>query len=325
MQTAYTLITGATGFVGSHVAEKLLRDGPWPVVAIVRRLSSCKNTAELKRQGAILVEGRFYDPNLLSHAFRKFSIKNVVHLAAIVGEGRGGWKDYHTVNVRGTDALLSIAHGQGVDKFVYCSSVGVFGAIPVELPANPNTPLHPDNLYHQSKLAAENRVFDFIHRGLNAFIIRPTIAYGKRDTGFPCKLIKMVRRRILPLPFQDNRIHLVSVTCLADIFLSLLKAEILHDRVFIAADEGPVVLRELVNLIHRFYFGRNYPSFLKLPDTVFQAFQTIFRVIRLTPWLSRVQRICGDWYFDTSQTNPVPGFHPVDTKREFLRYLRTLR
>jgi len=325
MPRTYTLITGATGFIGSHVAERLLQDGTWSVIAIVRGGGGYKNTTELEKRGAILVRGQFYDPDLLNTIFGKYPIQHVVHIAALTGDGKGNRKDYDEVNIRGTEALLNVSHRRHVDKFIFCSSVGVFGTIPAEAPACLTTRLNPDSIYHRSKLAAEERVQDFIDRGLNAFIIRPTIAYGLRDRGFPSTLVKMVRKRVFLLPVRDNRIHLVSVSSLAEMFLKILKVNRLHNRVFIVADEDPVVFRELVNLIHSYYFGRDYPGLLKMPNVVFEAFETISRVTHNKRWLGRIQRISKDWFFDTRETDALIGFHPANTQKEFLRYLRSLK
>ncbi|MFP4087208.1 MAG: NAD-dependent epimerase/dehydratase family protein [Desulfobacteraceae bacterium] len=324
MEKGYTLITGATGFIGSHVAKRLLQDGTWPVIAIVRRGRGYKNTADLERRGTVLVRGRFYDPDLLDRLLKSFPIRNVIHIAALTGEGKGSRKDYNDVNVRGTDVLLSVSHRNRVDKFIFCSSVGVFGTIPVKLPADATTQVNPDNLYHRSKHIAEQRVYDFIDRGLNAYIVRPTITYGKGDTGFPATLVRLVRTRRLILPFQKNRIHLLSVHGLAEMFLKLVTVHSVDNRVFIAADEGPVVLRDIVNIIHSFYFGRDYPRFLKMPAVVFDAFEKISRITHNKRWLGRIQRISEDWFFNTRSTDWLIGFRPANTHREFLRYLSAL-
>ena len=324
MSPGYTLITGATGFIGSHVAEKLLRDKSWPVIAIAREGRGYKNTAELEKSGGVLVRGRFYEPDLLIRVFKRFPIRNVIHIAALTGEGKGSRKDYERVNVQGTESLLAASHRYRVDKFIYCSSVGVFGTIPTDAPADPTTRLNPDNVYHWSKLRAEKRVHDFIARGLNAFIIRPTIAYGPRDRGFPFILTRLVQKKLLFLPFKGNQIHLVSASSLAEMFLRVLKKDGLSNRAFIAADEGPVALRDLVNWIHSFYFGREYPRFLKIPNGVFGAFETISRMGRCTQWVGRIQRLSKDWFFDTRKTDTLIGFRPGNTQQEFLRYLRSL-
>jgi nucleoside-diphosphate-sugar epimerase len=322
LEKAYTLLTGATGFIGSHVAERLLLDGTWPVVSIVRGGRGYKNTADLESQGTVMVRGRFYDPDLLTRLFSEYRIRNVVHVAALTGEGKGSWEDYEEVNVRGTERLLSVSHRYGVEKFIYCSSVGVFGTIPSDVPADLTTRPNPDNVYHRSKLEAEKRVNDFINRGLNAFIIRPTITYGLRDSGFPTTLVRLVKKRLLPLPSRSHRIHLVSVRSLSEMFLKLLQVNGLHNRVLIAADEGPVALEGLVNLIHSYYFGRNYPQYLKMPNAVFDAFEAIFHIAHQPSWVGRIQRLTKDWVFETRKSDASIRFQPANTQQEFLRYLR---
>lgn len=324
MLKAYTLITGATGFIGSHVADSLLQDVASPVIAIVRGGRGYKNTKELEVRGAILVRGCFYDADLLNTVFAKYPIRHVIHIAALTGEGRGSRKDYDDVNIRGTERLLSHSRERQVEKFIFCSSVGVFGTIPAEAPADLSTRLNADNLYHHSKLAAEKRVHDFIDRGLNAFIIRPTIVYGTEDKGFPFKLIRMVQKRLLFLPLKGNRIHLLSADSLAEMFLRVLKSGGPSNRVFIAADEGPVALEELVNLIHSYYFGRDYPQYLKMPNAVFDAFETIFHIAHQPSWVGRIQRLTKDWIFETRKTDASIGFQPANTQQAFLRYLFSL-
>ena len=69
MNREYVLITGATGFIGSHVADKLLSEGAYNLVAIVRRNYKYKKVDELKQRGVILVEGKFYDKNAIEKVF----------------------------------------------------------------------------------------------------------------------------------------------------------------------------------------------------------------------------------------------------------------
>ena len=324
MPAEFTLLTGATGFIGSHVAEALLLDRTWPVIAIVRGGRGHKNTLELERQGAILVRGRFYDPDLLTQVFTDRRIRNVIHIAALTGEGKGRKEDYNKVNIQGTEKLLAASYRHGVNKFIYCSSVGVYGAVPEHVPAGLSTGLNPDSRYHRSKFSAEQAVQRFIGKGLDACIIRPTIAYGLRDRGFPFTLIRLVKKRLLPLPFCSHRIHLVSAARLANMFLRILKLEGLHNRVFIAADEGPVLLSDLVDLIHSFYFGRIYPRILTLPNTVFAALETVFSASHCTRCAGRVKRLSRDWFFDTRGTDSLIGFQPANTLEEFTKYLGLL-
>ena len=323
MGKEYVLITGATGFIGSHIVEKILLDRSYPVVAIIRRIKGYKNTEELENRGAILVEGNFYDVDLLNNVFQKYPIQNVIHIAALRGGGAGTKEDYHVVNVLGTERLLYESLKHQVKKFIFCSSVGVFGTIPKELPANVMTDLNGDNEYHNSKILAEKKVKDYINKGLNAYIIRPTITYGKGDNGFPMTLMGLVKKRGLLLPFKDIKIHLLNVANFAELFILIIKSENSERRTFIAADEGPISLKELVNLIHFHYYKTDYPYFLKLPDFIFRCLSMVFKLFGNEKWLTRILLISKSWYFETGITNNTFQWLPAKTADSFIESMYT--
>jgi nucleoside-diphosphate-sugar epimerase len=313
MDREYTLITGSSGFIGSHVARRLSSDNRYALVAIVRNSGKTAEINALKEKGIIFVEGSFYDDSILDQVFRDFEIRNVIHIAAVRGAGHCTKEDYHKVNVRGTEILLRHAFKSGVEKFIFCSSVGVYGTIPSELPASLNTPLNGDNDYHSSKILAEEKVMEFVDKGLNAFIVRPVITYGTGDNGFLFTLMKLVRKRLLVLPFLETRIHLLDVDSLADFFALLLSAANLRSRIFIVGDREPVSMRELVNAIYHAFHGKRYPSFLKLPDIFFEFMTGLLHLIRADRWLVRLLLLSKDWSYDMSVTIAELGFRPADT------------
>ena len=262
MDKRYVLITGATGFIGSHVAEQLLAE-QYPLVAIVRKENDYKNVKDLKRKGTILVEGKFYDEELAEMFFRDFSIESVIHVAALRGGGVGTKEDYYRTNVLGTEILLQASLRHRVNRFVFISSVGVTGTIPGDLPGDTSSKFHGDNMYHESKVLAEQKVRQYIEKGLDAYILRPAITYGAGDDGFPKTLVKLVRGRMLLLPTEDIKIHLLDVNALADLVVKMLRHDRLHQRVFIAADAIPISLRALANKIYKHYYQREYPVFFE--------------------------------------------------------------
>lgn len=324
MSKEYVLITGATGFIGSYITEKLLLENQYHVVTIVRKIGNYKNVIDLENKGVILVEGNFYDKSILEKIFKNSRVQSVIHIAALRGGGAGTKEEYYTVNVLGTEMLLETSLKYQVKKFIFCSSVGVFGTIPKELPANIKTNLNGDNDYHNSKILAEKKVQEFISRGLNAFIVRPTITYGKGDNGFPATLVKLVKKRTLFLPFKNNKIHLLDVNNLADLFIKILEANNLKQRVFIAADNAPISLRELVDLIYSYYYKRKYPLFLRIPNTIFYLNQLIFQAFKNERWSARMQLVFNNWYYDTTETVSSIGFRLVDTKKRFFKFLQTI-
>ncbi len=322
MKTGYLLLTGATGFIGSHLADRLLQQATCPVIAIVRKAGDYKNTRHLEKRGAILVEGEFYDPPLLNAVFTRYPVDQVIHAAALRGIGSGTRDDYLKLNVDGTERLLGASLRHEVKKFVFCSTVGVFGTVPGELPAGLTTPFNGDNDYHRSKILAEGKVQEYIRRGLNAFIVRPPITYGTGDNGFPSSLVRLVKRRRMLLPRPDIRVHLLDVGVLAELCAAIIKQrEPLPRRVFCIADASPVLLGELINLIYRFFYRTPYPSFLRVPRRLPRLLHLVCKTLKSEKWSSRMQLLCRDWYYDAADTCTLLGIKATDTKTGFPAYL----
>ena len=319
MDKEYVLITGATGFIGAQVTEKILSEGLYTVIAIVRKDNNYKNVERLKNKGVILIPGCFYDRQLLEEIFAKFSIRFVMHCAAVRGGGKGSQELYQTVNVSGTRVLLEVSVSHGVKKLIFCSSVGVFGTVPQKLPAGLNTCLNGDNAYHNSKIMAEKEVERFISRGLDAYIVRPTITYGADDTGFPMTLVNLVKKKRLWMPFKDIKIHLLDVESLAALFSSILVSPVRVKRVFIAADKTAVSFREMVDLIHAHFYHKPYPRFFRLPGVFFRVMLFFFRLARNEKWASRILLISSNWYYDIKDTVEALNFKPSITQETFIK------
>jgi nucleoside-diphosphate-sugar epimerase len=171
------LITGATGLVGSHVAEQARKRGH-QVRAIVRQPSQC---SDLKSWGVELVEGDMTNRDSLINAAKGATV--IVHCAAKVGDW-GPTDDYRAVNVEGLRYLLEAAESSGsLKRFVHISSLGVYPACD-HFGTDEFTPVSMTGIdgYTLTKVEAENLVRDHIrdHR-LPAVILRPGFIYGPRD------------------------------------------------------------------------------------------------------------------------------------------------
>jgi len=314
------LITGATGFIGTHLVKKLLHNNQYQIIAIIRKCANNRPINELYKE-VNLIEGSFYDPDLLDRIFDSFPISYVIHLAALRGAGKATKNEYHKINVLGTETLLRVSLKHQINKFIFCSSVGVFGTIPDELPAHLHTALNEDNDYHQSKILAESKVSEYIKRGLNAFIVRPAITYGSGDTGFPATLIQLVRKRMLLLPRKNTTIHLLDVHSLTGLFLSILKTDDPPGKIYIAADRTPISLKKLVDLIYYHCHNKNYPSLMTAPDSFFTFLSFIFRSTGNKKWLTRILLLSQSWYYDISQTITTLHWNPPETNDSFIKNL----
>jgi len=302
MRKPYLLITGATGFIGSHVVDKIISDGRYHIVAVVRDTADKKKVEALKQSEIKIVKGNFYRKTVVESIFMQFPIQYVIHIAALRGGGAGKDQDYRKVNIEGTELLLQLSHKYRIKKFIFMSSVGVYGTIPQEVPAKLNTRLAGDNSYHKSKIVAETAVRKFIGEGLDAYIIRPTITYGAGDDGFPNTLINLVRLRWFVLPCRDIKIHLLDVSYLTNILTTLLVSRKVEQRIFLVADATPISLKSLVDLIYFHYNGKRYPTILRMPNFVYSILSMIFALLKNEKWLVRIKLISNSWYYENNFT-----------------------
>jgi len=170
------LITGATGFVGSHVAEALARRGD-TVRALARPGAE---TGFLEQLGVQILPGDLADPQSLKTAMAGVDV--VVHCAAKVGDW-GHVDEFRKVNVEGLRALLDATLGKPLHRFVHVSTLGVYEARH-HYGTDETEPLperHIDG-YTQSKVEAERLALQY-HRkqGVPVVILRPGFVYGPRD------------------------------------------------------------------------------------------------------------------------------------------------
>ena len=184
------LVTGGAGFIGSHIAEALLKRGhevvvldnldPYYDVDIKRQnIETCRAVGEGRFE---FVEGSITDERLVEEVFSGFDIEFVYHEAARAGVRTSVEQPlfYERNNVGGLLTLLEAATDHGVERFVNASSSSVYG-VPVYLPydeAHPNSPKSP---YGTTKLAAEHYcdVWHSVH-GLPTVSLRYFTVYGPR-------------------------------------------------------------------------------------------------------------------------------------------------
>ena len=174
-----TLVTGATGFVGSAVARTLLGRGH-RLRLLVRRGSDRRNVEGLEAE---LVEGDLRDAASLGRAVA--GCHYVMHVAADYRLWVPDPAAMMQANVDGTRALLLAARDAGVRRVVYCSSVAALGLVGDGTPGTEATPVHEEaivGVYKKSKYRAEQAVRGLVRdEGVQAVIVNPSTPIGPRD------------------------------------------------------------------------------------------------------------------------------------------------
>jgi nucleoside-diphosphate-sugar epimerase len=201
------LVTGATGFVGSHVVEAFARAGV-PVRALVRPTS---DTRHLERSGAEYVVASLTDEAALAEAVQ--GTLAVVHLAALTRANSEA--EYHRVNAEGTAVLARAAASNGSEprRFVYLSSLAAVGPPLDGRPVCPDDTPRPLTAYGRSKLAGEVAVLAV--GSLRSITLRAPAVYGPRDRDL-YRFFRMAALGILPVPTGPHRpLQLIHVEDLA--------------------------------------------------------------------------------------------------------------
>ncbi|AUV82744.1 epimerase [Salinigranum rubrum] len=182
-ETAF--VTGATGFLGTHLCRRLVADG-WRVGGL-RRESS--DVAPLAGLDVDWHTGDVRDRSTLREAFGSYD--TVFHLAG-VGLQSAAPETVRSVNVEGTEATLKAARDAGVDRVVFTSTAGTRGRPGSEL-ATESDVSTPVGAYQQSKAEAEARVASYVEDGGDAVVVHPTSVFGPGDWTFTAKLVALAR------------------------------------------------------------------------------------------------------------------------------------
>ncbi len=192
------LVTGATGFVGSHLVDALQRRGA-TVTALAR---SAEKAASLTSQGIRVVAGHLHDETALLQAARDQDV--VYHVAGVVAARNEA--EFLRANRDGTKHVVAAAESAGTRNFVLVSSLAAGGPSPRGLALDGSEPPRPVTSYGKSKLASEEVVRS---SRLQWSIVRPPMVYGPRDREV-LKVFRLVRYGIAPL-FGDGTQELSAI------------------------------------------------------------------------------------------------------------------
>ena len=173
-----TLLTGATGFLGSAIARELLRDGH--KIKLLARSNS--DLANIEGLDAEIVSGDLRDRETLKSALQGCS--KLYHAAAFYSLWSKDKKLIYDINVQGTRNILETALDLGLESVVYTSTVGCIGLSKDRTPTNEDYPMDPATLsndYKLSKFQAEKIALEMHGRGLPVVIVNPSTPIGPRD------------------------------------------------------------------------------------------------------------------------------------------------
>lgn len=325
------LVTGASGFIGGHVARRLRAEG-YAVRCLVRPTS---DTSALKALGVELVTGDLASPRTLKGVAE--GCRRVVHCGALVSD----WAtiaEIREVNVAGTRSLLAASLAAAVERFVHLSSTDVYG-----YPGTPEVdesypPGRFSNWYSETKRAAEAEVRRAAEsRAMAAVILRPATVYGPGSKDVVGEMARAIRGGHMLLVNGGRPLAgLVYVQNLADAVLLALRHEAAPGEAFNVTDGLDVTWRRFLDDLAEGLGYRSprwsvpYPAAYGLAFLLEHAYRLLRRTTRLrtAPLLSRqaVHVLGRNQDFSNRKARQLLGWEPgVDYPRGLEATLAWLR
>lgn len=237
------LVTGATGFTGSHLCRRLIEEG-YQVRAFIR---SQRNMNDLIGKGIEIVTGDLRNYSDVKKAVDEVDI--VYHIAAAYRQEGIAPREFSDTNVLGTKHMVDASISSGVKRFIHCSTVGVHGDIK-NPPASEDAPFSTGDLYQETKLEAEKLICKKIEEGkIQGVVFRPSGIYGPGDMRF-LKLFRAIARgRFVMIGKGNVYYHMTYIDDLVDgILLCGTRQEALGN-IFILAGPTYTTLDEMVKTI----------------------------------------------------------------------------
>lgn len=303
-------VTGANGFIGTHLLAYLLKDGHAPV-ALVR------DPARMTVPAVETLQIPTIDANIDIEALQTAlsGLDAVVHLAASVHDMSGTVAEeaFRSINVTGTVRLFEAAIAAGVQRFVFMSSAKAAGERSDGRPLSAGTAPGPEDAYGRSKRDAETALQRLAAgQACQLVILRPTFVYGWPPVGNFSTLLKAVLKGLpLPLAAIRNRRDLTYVGNIADAACRACSAPGLGDTPYFICDGAAVSTPELI---------RN----------VALAFARPARLIYMPVWLLRlcgkvsgrsamIERLTEDFEVESAPFHRDAGWQPPYNMAEGLR------
>jgi UDP-glucose 4-epimerase len=214
------LITGGAGFVGSHLADRLLARGDQ--VLVIDNYATGRRDNLTPQSNLRVIEGTIADPALVQRAFDEFQPEQVVHAAASYKDPEN-WAEDARTNVVGTAVVVQAAKRAGVKRLIYFQTALCYGLHPQEQPITLAHPIRPEgSSYAISKTAGENYI---ALGGLDYISFRLANAYGPRNLSGPLPTFFHRLTNGKPCFVVDTRRDFIYVQDLVDVVVKALDGQ----------------------------------------------------------------------------------------------------
>ncbi len=309
------LVTGATGFIGSHLTERLIKNG-YEVSCMVRKASDLK---WLEGLDVRLFQG---DCSLRESLNNIAGFDYIFHLSGLTKANHA--VDFYNVNTKATENIIDIAvrNNPNLKRFVFLSSLSAYGpAMNGTLPREDYKP-HPVSDYGQSKLLAEDAVLRYRDK-LPVSILRPTAVYGPRDKEM-FLFFKIIKKKVLPY-WGESLVSLVYIDDLINAIILAAEKEGALGETFFISDGMVYSNKEIIDEI-AMAMGVNLIK-LRLPKALLPAVGLIGDGLgRITKQATMINRdkikelVQAQWTCDISKAKQRLNFMPRVGLKEGIKW-----
>jgi nucleoside-diphosphate-sugar epimerase len=249
-----TLVTGASGFVGSHVVDALGKQGA-TVRALVRGIDAAQH---LRGVGIEILVGDVRDPHVLARAVS--GVEVVYHCVAAVGPGFSP-REVYEIGLLGARHLLEGLRQAGSGRAVQLTSVNVLGTRTLVNATEDLPRRYSGDASADVKIAIEELAEEYGRRhGVDAVVLRPGMIYGPRDRHNLPQMIRVLQRG--KLAFIDSRDNVAPIVHVSDVVQAMLlagKAPAARGRAYHVTDGSQTTIGQLVDELAR-CIGRPAPT-----------------------------------------------------------------
>ena len=245
------VVTGGSGFIGSHLTEKLIKQGG--VVTVLDNLNTGKEkNLELIKEKIEFVKGSILDTKLLEEITK--NVDGVFHQAALASVQDSFTKpdEYYDVNVNGTENVFKLSKKHDF-KVVYASSSSVYGN-PTRIPTKESDDKNPINPYAETKLKAEELATQYSKMGVSVIGLRYFNVFGKRQSKEYAGVIKLFLEQIrneLPPKINGNGIQsrdFVHVDDVVNANIMSMNSDVTHE-FFNVGTNSSITVRDLAKTV----------------------------------------------------------------------------
>lgn len=304
------LLTGATGFVGRAVQQRIVADGQYDLTVAVRRAVPAANAVRVVQVPELTAQtdwsAALQGVDVVIHSAARVHVMNETSADPLA--------EFRKVNVDGTLALARQAVAAGVQRFVFVSSIKVNGeGTELGRPYTADALANPSDPYGVSKYEAEQALLALAHEtGLEVTIIRPVLVYGPGVKANFRSMMKWLQRGLpLPLGAIHNKRSLVALDNLVDLILTCAEHPAAVNQVFLASDGHDL---STTQMLQRLGVALGKPA--RLLPVPMSWLSLAFAVLGKR---SFTQRLCGSLQVDISKNQQLLGWTPPVSVEEAMR------